>query len=141
MRSQDRQLFFLGKLRFFCLFSGFVGKQKKKKGKKTEKKKEKKKQKQRIRLHLQIMETNIFYQNNFGPCQHSHHKWLNLRKELSMLKDEIQKGIHLKTPQDSNYWHFPCVMLCTLPFVVQLQYILQYVKHLKCESGNNSTNQ
>lgn len=62
-------------------------------------------------------------------------------KRLSMLKDEIQKGIHLKTPQDRNYWHFPCVMLCTLPFVVQLQYILQYVKHLKCESGNNSTNQ
>lgn len=27
MRSQDRQLFFLGKLRFFCLFFlGFVGK-------------------------------------------------------------------------------------------------------------------
>lgn len=54
---------------------------------------------------------------------------------------KYKKGIHLKTPQDSNYWHFPCVMLCTLPFVVQLQYILQYVKHLKCESGNNSTNQ
>lgn len=54
---------------------------------------------------------------------------------------KYKKGIHLKTPLDSNYWHFPCVMLCTLPFVVQLQYILQYVKHLKCESGNNSTNQ
>lgn len=86
------------------------------------------------------METNIFLPNNFGPCQHSHHKWLHLRKALSMLKDEIQKGINLKTPQDSNYWHFPCVMLCTLPYVVQLQYILHYVKHLKCESGNNSTN-
>lgn len=56
-----------------------------------------------------------------------------------MLKDEIQKGIHLKTPQDSNYWHFPCVMLCTLPFLVHTQYILQLVKLLKCESGNNST--
>lgn len=54
---------------------------------------------------------------------------------------KYKKGIHLKTPLDSNYWHFPCVMLCTLPFVVQLQYILQYVKHLKCESGNNSTKQ
>lgn len=53
---------------------------------------------------------------------------------------KYKKGIHLKTPQDSNYWHFPCVMLCTLPFLVQLQYILQYVKHLKCESGNNLSN-
>lgn len=86
------------------------------------------------------METNIFYQNNFGPCQHSHHKWLHLRKALSMLKDETQKRNTSKTPLDRNYWHFPCVMLCTLPFVVQLQYILQYVKHLKCESGNNLTN-
>ena len=50
MRSQDRQLFFLGKLRFFCLFSGFVRKQKKKKEKteKSKEKKRKKKQKQRI---------------------------------------------------------------------------------------------
>lgn len=46
MRSQDRQLFFLGKLGFFCLFfSGFVGKQKKKGKKITEKSKRKKKQK------------------------------------------------------------------------------------------------
>lgn len=70
-------------------------------------------------------------------------KWLHLRKKsvIHVNRWNTKKGIHLKTPQYSNYWHFPCVMLCTLPFVVQLQYILQYVKHLKCESGNNSTNQ
>lgn len=95
----------------------------------------KKKTKQRIRLHLQIMETKILTFFFFLPKQLWSLPTLPsqmaslTKKALSMLKDEIRKkGIHLKTPPDSNYWHFPCVMLCTLPFLVQLQYILQYVK-------------
>lgn len=32
-------------------------------------------------------------------------------------------------------------MSCILPSVVQLRYILRHVKHLKCESGNNATEQ
>lgn len=46
-----------------------------------------------------------------------------------------KRKIHLKTSQDSNYWHFPCVMLWTLPSLVQLQYILQYVKNKKNTSN------
>lgn len=36
------------------------------------------------------METFFKPENNFGPCQHSYHKWLHLWKMLSMLKDEMQ---------------------------------------------------
>lgn len=87
------------------------------------------------------METNIFFlPKQLWSLPTLPSQMASLTKSVIHVKRWNTKGIHLKTPQDSNYWHFPCVMLCTLPFVVQLQYILQYVKHLKCESGNNSTN-
>lgn len=92
------------------------------------------------------METNNFTRTTLVLANTPITNGFTYEKALSMLKDEIQKRNTSgkqkgnKTPQHRNYWHFPCVMLCTLPFVVQLQYILQYVKHLKCESGNNSTN-
>lgn len=88
------------------------------------------------------METNSFLPKQLWSLPTLPSQMASLTKSVIHVKRwNTKKGIHLKTPLDSNYWHFPCVMLCTLPFVVQLQYILQYVKHLKCESGNNSTKQ
>lgn len=142
---------------FFVYFLVLYVNRRKKKGKKNRKEwtgkkkrkkktKKRKKKKQRIRLQSQIMETNNFTRTTLVLANTPITNGFTYEKALSMLKDEIQKSNTSekqkgnKTPQHRNYWHFPCVMLCTLPFVVQLQYILQYVKHLKCESGNNSTN-
>jgi len=74
------------------------------------------------------METDIFfppfffYQNNFGPCQHTPTNEMasltGKKKKVISVKIWNTKGIQqAKTPQDINYWHFPCVMLCTLPFL------------------------
>lgn len=55
----------------------------------------------------------FFHQNNFGPRQRSRHEMAS--QNHPCLEDEThpkkkkKEGIHLKTPPDSIYWHFPCV--------------------------------
>lgn len=92
MRSQDRQLFFLGKLRFFCLFSGFVGKQKKEKKQKEKNRKRRKKQKGYVYTYRSwklrfffFTKTTLVLANT--PITNG----FTYEKAVSMLKDEIQK--------------------------------------------------
>lgn len=59
----------------------------------------------------------------------------NIVNRVKTMKCKRNTSKHLKT----NYWHFPlCNVLHVFYHVVQLQSILEYVKHPKCESGNNS---
>lgn len=138
VRSQDTA-FFLGKLRFFLsiFFVLYVNKKKKMRKKiQKMKKRGKKKQKQRIRLYLQIVETNIFLPKQLWSLPALPLQMASLVKNVTHVKrwNTKMRNMKKKTFQDSNYWHFPCVMVCTPPFVVRLQYIPQYVKHIKCET-------
>lgn len=135
MKSQDRQLFFLGKLRFFVYFLVLQVNRKKKTKKKTKQ--------QRIRVYIYRSWKLIFFTKTTLVLANTPvTNGFTYEKRLSMLKDEIQKRSTSKNTSGQQLLALPMcnVMYSTICCTVTIHSTI-CKKHLKCESGNNSTKQ